>query len=257
MSETVFTFEVLNFIFAGIVPILVAVAILTSLYVVFRFKKSVFFLLLISTIFGSLAFFGIPFITFAFPMEGERLSTLSAASIALVSVTISLIVFELYGLEESTIKNGAQHVIKRLARNPLVLSILVGLFLSITGIGIPHPISLALHMLGRTTSIVAIFMLGVFLYGKQYVNVADAFKLGLLRVVFLPVVALLTIKILGLSGVEGMVVVLMHSMPAAISMIVLSERYDFYKETVASLILISSITAALYLNLWLILLGAF
>jgi len=256
MSETVFTFEVLNFIFAGIVPILVAVAILTSLYVVFRFKKSVFFLLLISTIFGSLAFFGIPFITFAFPIEGERLSTLSAASIALVSVTISLIVFELYGLEESTIKNGAQHVIKRLARNPLVLSILVGLFLSITGIGVPHPISLALHMLGRTTSIVAIFMLGVFLYGKQYVNIADAFKLGLLRVVFLPV-ALLTIKILGLSGVEGMVVVLMHSMPAAISMIVLSERYDFYKETVASLILISSITAALYLNLWLILLGAF
>ncbi len=127
----------------------------------------------------------------------------------------------------------------------MVLSILVGLFLSITGIGVPHPISLALHMLGRTTSIVAC------------INIADALKLGLLRVVFLPVVALLTIKILGLSGVEGMVVVLMHSMPAAISMIVLSERYDFYKETVASLILISSITAALYLNLWLILLGAF
>jgi predicted permease len=44
-------------------------------------------------------------------------------------------------------------------------------------------------------------------------------------------------------------------MPIAISMIVLSERYDFHKETIASLILISSIGAAIYLNLWLLLLG--
>jgi len=47
----------------------------------------------------------------------------------------------------------------------------------------------------------------------------------------------------------------MHGMPVAISMIVLSERYDFYKETFASLILISSLGAGLYLNLWLLLLG--
>jgi len=40
-------------------------------------------------------------------------------------------------------------------------------------------------------------------------------------------------------------------------MIVLSERYGFYKETIASLILISSIGAGLYLNLWLLFLGHF
>jgi len=38
-------------------------------------------------------------------------------------------------------------------------------------------------------------------------------------------------------------------------MIVLSERYNFYKETIASLILISSLGAGLYLNLWLLALG--
>ncbi len=49
----------------------------------------------------------------------------------------------------------------------------------------------------------------------------------------------------------------MHGMPVAISMKVLSERYDFYKETIASLILISSLGAGLYLNLWLLLLGSY
>jgi len=47
----------------------------------------------------------------------------------------------------------------------------------------------------------------------------------------------------------------MHGMPVAISMIILSERYNFYKDTIASLILISSLGAGLYLNLWLFLLG--
>jgi hypothetical protein len=255
MAETVFTSEVLMFIFAGITPILVAVAIFTGSYFIFRFPKNVLYLLILSTIFGSLAFFGIPFITFAFPVEGERLATLSAATVAIVSVTLSLVVLELYGLEEVPKWKGVKHVAKRLSRNPLILSILFGVFLSVTRMGIPAPISDALHMLGSTTSVVAIFMLGVFLYGRQYTNITTAFKLSLLRIVFLPAVAFLTIRLLGLSGVEGSVVVLMHGMPIAISMIVLSERYNFYKETIASLILISSLAAALYLNLWLLLLG--
>ncbi|MEM2922177.1 MAG: hypothetical protein QXF26_07660 [Candidatus Bathyarchaeia archaeon] len=66
-----------------------------------------------------------------------------------------------------------------------------------------------------------------------------AFELTLLRVVFLPTVALLTTMLFNLSGVEESILVLMHGMPVAVSMIVLSGRYDFYKETIASLILFS------------------
>ncbi len=98
-------------------------------------------------------------------------------------------------------------------------------------------------------------MLGVFLYGKKYTNMVKAFKLSLLRTVFLPMIALLTSISFNLPDVEKSTLILMHAMPVAISMIVLSERYDFYKETITSLILISSIGAGLYLNLWLLLLG--
>ena len=110
-------------------------------------------------------------------------------------------------------------------------------------------------MLGGTTSTVAIFMLGVFLYGRKYTNLVTAFKLSLLRIVFLPIIAFLATMLFNLPEVERSTLILMHGMPVAISMIVLSERYDFYKETIASLILISSLGAGLYLNLWLLLLG--
>ncbi|MFQ5836537.1 MAG: AEC family transporter [Candidatus Bathyarchaeia archaeon] len=256
MVETNFIEETLRFMFAGIIPVFVVLTIYTFLYRIFRFSKNTLYLLILSTIFGSLAFFGIPFITFAFPTrQGEHLATLSAATIAIISVTISITVLELYKLEKSTIWKGLKHVARRLSKNPLIISILSGILLSLIGIEIPFPISTSLHMLGGTTSTVAIFMLGVFLYGRKYTNIVEAFELSLLRIVFLPLVALLTTMLFNLPDVERSVLVLMHGMPVAISMIVLSERYDFYKETIASLILISSLGAGVYLNLWLLLLG--
>ena len=256
MVEMNFTEEILKFMFAGIIPVFVALMIYIVIYFIFGFSKNTLYLLILSTIFGSLAFFGIPFITFAFPTEqGEHLATLAAASISIVSVTISITVLELYRLEESTIWQGLKHVIRRLSKNPLIISILSGIALSLVGVEIPFPVSTFLHMLGRTTSTVAIFMLGVFLYGRRYTNMLKAFKLSLLRMVFLPVAAFLTTILFDLPSIERSTLVLMHSMPVAISMIVLSERYNFYKETIASLILISSLGAGLYLNLWLSLLG--
>ncbi len=55
MVEMIFA-EVLRFIVAGIVPILVVLAIYTFLYFVFGFPRNTLYLLILSTVFGSLAF---------------------------------------------------------------------------------------------------------------------------------------------------------------------------------------------------------
>lgn len=136
----------------------------------------------------------------------------------------------------------------------LILSILLGIIPSIVGVQIPAPISVSLHMLGSTTSTVALFMLGVFIYGRKYINISNALRLSLLRIVLLPAVALLVTTLFNIQGIEKSTLVLMNGMPVAISTIVLTERYDFNKETIASLILISSLAAGVYLNLWLLLL---
>ena len=257
IAEASFTPEILVFMLGGIIPILTAMMVYALLYITSWLSRNAFYLLTLSTIFGSLAFFGIPFVTFAFPGVGERLATLSSAFIAMVSVTMSLVFLELYRLERFTKWEGVKRVGTRLSRNPLIISILVGVSFSLVGFDIPTPVSVPLHMLGGTTSVVAIFMLGVFLYGKRYTRIVYAFKLSLLRMIFLPAVAFLSVRLLGLIGVEGSVLVIMHGTPVAISMIILSERYDFYKETIASLILVSSLSAVVVLNLWLFLVGYF
>jgi len=257
LSETSFVAETLSFIFAGIIPIFVVVAIYVLLYAIFRFSKNTLYLLTLSTVFGSLAFFGIPFITFAFPAgQSEQLATLAAATIGIAAIAVSITVLEFYRLGESPKMEGLKQVAKGLSRNPLIISILLGILVSVVGLEVPSPAAAFLHMLGGTTSAVAVFMLGAFLYGKEYVNLKKAFGLSLLRIVFLPILALATLTLFNLPSMEHSVLVLMHGMPVAVSLSVLSQRYNFYKETIASLTLISSVGAIIYLNIWLIILGA-
>lgn len=250
LSETVLTMDSLGFVAAGILPILTSAILLGIGHILKAYSSDTFSLLVIATIFGSTAFFGIPFVVFAFP-AAEGLATLSAATIAVVSVPISIAILEFRSLEKGTKRESLRRICGRFARNPLILSILGGLSLSLSGAHIPHPLSTSLHMIGLTTAPVAIFVLGVFLYGKKYVRVWLALVLSLLRVVVLPAFAFSLAILLGLGVQERATVVLMSSTPLAVSTIVLSERYDFHKETIPSLLLVSSLAAGLYMNLWL------
>lgn len=255
LAETTFTEENVRFVAAGMTPILLVIAIYLILYYTVRFSKNTLYLLILSTVFGSLAFFGIPFVMFAFPGEGEALATLAASTISIISVSTSIVVLELYKLEKGSLSEGLKIVAKRLSVNPLILSILFGFLFSLANVEIPEYFSIPLHMLGSTTATVAIFMLGVFLYGRQYANIGDALKLSLLRIVLLPLIALGVATSFNLPKLSIATLVVMHSVPVAVSMIVLSERYNFYKETIASLIFVSSLGAAIYLNLWLLVLS--
>ncbi|MCW4023277.1 MAG: AEC family transporter [archaeon] len=256
MAQTTFVTETLVFIFAGIIPIFLVVAIFSLLYVTVRFSRNTFYLLTLSTIFGNTAFFGIPFVTFAFPStQTEQTATLSAATIGIAAIAVSVALLEFYRLEKISKIQGLKYVGSRLLKNPLIVSIFVGIIISLVGIEIPLPLATVLDMIGGTTSAVAIFMLGAFLYGKKYTNLKVGFGLSLLRIILLPLIALATLMLFELPIMEESVIVLMHAMPVAVALSVLSERYNFHRETIASLTLVSSVGAIVYLNLWLALLG--
>jgi malonate transporter len=256
IAETRFDEQTMRFMAAGVTPVLIVFFLYSVISRIFGISKNKTYLLTLSTIFGSWGFFGIPFVMFAFPTrEVERLATLSLVSIAVVSVTISITLLEYYRLNKQTIWRGLLTVLKKLSKNPLILAIVFGLLMALLRIRIPALILTPLHMLGSTTATIAIFLLGAFLYGRKYSNLLRAFKLSLLKAFLLPAIALVTVALFKLSDPHRSVIVLMHAMPLALSMIVLSERYNFNKETFASMILITSLAAGFYLNLWLLLLG--
>ncbi|MEM0216974.1 MAG: AEC family transporter [Candidatus Bathyarchaeia archaeon] len=244
-----------NFIIAGITPIIITVSIYLMLYYLLHFSRDTFYLLILSTVFGSLAFFGIPFVMFSLSSEAEFLATIAVSSISLIGVFISIFVLEFYTMKDTSILIGLKRTLTRLSKNPLILSISIGLFISSLNVDIPRYIYTPIRMLGGTTATVAIFMLGVFLYGRRYTNLNYALKLSMLRIVLLPSIALSIAALFNLSRTPAAVLLIMHNVPVAVSMMVLSERYNFHKETIASLILVSSVGAAVYINLWLLILN--
>jgi predicted permease len=263
LSETVLTNYTIKFAVIGTLPIIIVCIIYIIAYYIFRFSKNTLYLLTVATVFGNTAFFGIPFITLAFPTkQAEYLAVLTVSSTSIAINIIIITILELYKLEnsnsisesEKNIISSSKIVIKRLSTNPLILSILCGVILSIIGIRIPSPFATALQMLGGTTSAIAIFMLGVFLYGRKYNKILQAFELSILKMIFLPILAVIIMILFKFPTLESLVLILMNGMPLAFSMMIFSERYDFYKETISSLILISSFTAGIYLNIWLVIL---
>ena len=256
LAETEFTAETFRFMLAGILPVFGVVLLYLSLYYVLRLPRHTVYLWILSSVFGSVSFFGVPFISFAFPTkQGEHLALLAVTSIAPTSVAICIMVLELYKLRTASLITGLKPVLINFCKNPLILSILIGFFLGLTRIKIPSPLFSPIRMIGNTTSATAIFMLGVFLYGRKYTSLLQASKLSLTRLILLPCLAFLATQLLGLPDLESAILILMHGTPIAVSVIVLSERYDFFKETIASLTLISSVGGGIFLTLWLFLLG--
>ncbi len=253
ISKIKFTEKILLFIITGFLPLLILLAAYAAIYKIFKMQRSTFYLISLSTIFGSLAFFGIPFITFAMP-AGEKLATLAAGMISMIAVSIAITMLEMYGIKE--VSKSIRKVARRLLKNPLIISILIGLLFSLLDIKLPYVAELSLHMLGRSTSVVAIFMLGVFLYGGKYKNLNIAFGLTLPRMILLPTVTFIITILLHLNKLQTTIIVLMNAMPMAVSMMILSHRYKFYEDIIASTIMISSLTSIIYLNIWLLFLAS-
>lgn len=255
LAETTFTWEHIKFMLAGVIPIFIVLTIYVLFYLLLKFSRKTFYLLVLSTVFGSTAFYGIPFLMFAFPGVVEHLATIAASSISTVGVSISIGLLELYRLETPSLRRGLRILVTRLSKNPLILSVLTGFLLSLLNVDIPSILSTVLHMLGNTTTTLAIFLLGTLLYGKKCVRLKGSIGLSLLRILFLPTISLLVSLLMGLPSLEKTVLITMHSVPLAVSMIILSDRYDFYKEIISSVVLISSLSAIIYLNIWLFVLA--
>jgi len=250
LAQATYSREILRFVLAGGGPLFLLVLLLGLLRLL-RLSRENFYLLSVSTVFGSLAFFGIPFIEYA--VGGEEALKLAALSVGLLApfgVAFVLTLLELHQNQEGPWVRAVGKTLRRLARNPLILSILMGLALGIGKVELPRFFQQILRYLSGTVAPLALFSLGVFLFGRPYKAIPKALGLSLLRLAILPALTLGFARVLGLSSLETTILVIMNGTPLAVNMMVLSQRYGFYVEEMASLALVSSLGSLLTLSLW-------
>ena len=203
---------------------------------------------------GNVIYFGFPLLLSIYGTEHFNLGVMYAT----VVITIGdLMGFYLLGIN----KGGEKLKIKDIARdflgNPVVRATIAGVFVAIINISLPKFLSDSLETLSKTTTGLALFSLGIYLYGKlnfddfKYALVTSFFKLLLL-----PLITYIMVYFLfKMTGPAAETSVIMASMPTAVFSLIVADAYGLDKSLTSNAIVLSSILFLLTSGLWICILN--
>ena len=213
--------------------------ILLSLYLLKRLNiitKDSYIVLSLSICFGSHTFFAIPFFESLYGGKWLSISIIMGSVLGFTGIILTLFYFE-YGKNK---QKGASFLLK-IIKNPLILSIVAGLIFSYFNFQI-ELLNKGLSLVGKTAGGLAIFSLGIFMYDNFSVQAAKkAFKYSLLRMIVLPVITYIVLLIYtDIDTGMRMFLFLQSGIPAAISLSVFADRYNYKLEEITGIVIITS-----------------
>lgn len=203
-----------------------------------------------TSVFGNTGFMGIPLTLVAFGQPGTLPAIVATVfqSAVLVALTAALI-------ELGQAGGGHRHklvwVLRSLARNPLLISPLAGIAVSLLGLKLPEPVSNFCAILSPAAGPCALFAIGLFLVGKPLrrglgeVAVMTTFKLAVQPLV----TWWLAFHVFEVEPMWASVAVLMAALPAGANCFVLAQAYGVYVQRTSAAILISTVAAVATVSL--------
>jgi hypothetical protein len=128
------------------------------------------------------------------------------------------------------------------ARNPLPLSIALGMIYSASGLAMPVPVGKWIDLLGAAAAPCALFAIGLFLSDKSVKSgLVEAGVMTVIKLLLQPLLAFLILPFLvDLNSVAGKVAMLMAALPTAANAFVLAKQFDISVEQNTATVLLST-----------------
>lgn len=221
----------------SVLPIFLVLLILFVLKVLHLLSKDNFILLSLSICFGSNAFFGVAFFETLYGGKWLPLALVTASLLGVTGIILSLLLFEYAN------KKGKSLVfIKKIIKNPLIISIGLGVLCSAIGIKL-EVLTNSLSLLGQTAGGLAIFSLGIFVYDNFSIHsVKKVLFYSIFRSVALPISTFIVIfMIMNANNEISKFLFLQGGIPAAISLAVFAERYEYKLSEITGMIILTSL----------------
>lgn len=186
------------------------------------------------------------------PGDGVVLAALLAAVMIPLLNLFCVLVFAWYGSARPTVSG----VLRALATNPLILACLLGIALSLSGLGLPTPAVPVLDMLGAMASPLGLLAVGAALdlraLGRSGVAVVGS---TLLKLMLMPLLAWLLARGIGLDSQATQVLLVFAAVPTASSAYILARQLGGDAPLMANIITVQTLAAMLTMPLmlgWLI-----
>jgi malonate transporter and related proteins len=200
--------------------------------------------------FGNTVMLGIPLCLIAF---GESAAT-PAAIIVAVETPMLWVIATLHA-EWTTRRSGIGWKVLRgialdLLRNPIIMSIVLGVLWRFGGIPIPETLDRFLALLGQAAIPTALAALGLTL--SQFEIRGEAPTLGVIcvfKLLLFPLLAFLTTSFAGVPPVWAAVAVIFAAMPVGANAYLFAVRYDRVVNSVAGSLALSTVIAAATVSL--------
>ncbi|MDB5364307.1 MAG: hypothetical protein JWM77_234 [Rhodospirillales bacterium] len=139
-------------------------------------------------------------------------------------------------------------VLAEIARNPLILSCVVGIALSVTGIGLAGPVDRMLDVLGQASLGLALLAIGAGLsLDSVRGRTREIVLSSVLKLLIMPGLTALLLLALGVHGAPAAVVILFQAMPTATSSYILARQLGGDADLMAGIITVQTIAAAVTL----------
>jgi predicted permease len=215
-----------------------------------RVKRSLFLILS----FGNVAYLGIPVLHNAFGDSVLPVAAIISAVYVFWLLTLGIILIEINSEEKLNVKK----LIFSLLKNPLLLSVFVGLFIVFFNIKLPEIIEKTISLFSNSVTAVVLFSLGIFLGLHKTGNLQDWLKalvLTIVTILVLPFIFYLAIKNTGMDSLQFKATILDSAMPLGLTPYALSVQYNLEVTLVSKIVVLGTIISVITIPLWMVWVG--
>ena len=191
--------------------------------------------LLPSLVFPNVGNMGLPICMLAFGEEGLALALAFFMVLSIAHFPVGML---LAGSNSGGSKSTGLSMIFKM---PVMYAIAIGVFLLWSGWTLPQPLTNATDVIGGLTIPLMLIALGVSLSRLKIQQWQSALFYSVVRMGGGLLVGLLVVHWLGLTGIERGVVLIQAAMPVAVFNYLFADRYNREPETVAGLVVMSTL----------------
>lgn len=226
----------------GIVVVATFLAGMVSTRLVARGGLAAMSLQGIASSWGNVGYMGVPLCLAAFGEAGLPPAMLTVIVTAFVSMVFGVMLIELdVAAGHGPVKTFFRAAFN-VARNPLPLSIALGIAASAVGVALPTPVEKWVDLMGAAAAPCALFAIGLFLSDKSITSgLAEAGLASLIKLLLQPLLAALVLPFfVDINSVPGQVALLMAALPTAANAFVLAKQFEVSVEQNSAAVLLST-----------------
>lgn len=156
--------------------------------------------------------------------------------------------------EYGKIKNAAINI----AKNPIIIGILVGLVFSLIDIELPTILNRTVDYVARTATPIALLVVGAgFKFGEAIRKIGPAIGASFIKLIGLPLVFLPIAYKIGFAPSEMVAILIMLASPTTVSCYIMAKNMDNDADLTSNVIVITTLLSSVTLTLWIFALRSF